>query len=107
MRDMKHCTWNISNLIMNDSSSKTMERRSTRLTVRPVILADAPDDDMHVDSQVAESSSRAKKRKFHEVKNNKVGPQAKKFRGRRGLLRQLVEMPLDVLFEVRATVHFL
>jgi hypothetical protein len=95
---------------MNDSSSKTMERRSTRLTARPVILADAPDDDMQVDSeyeQVAESSSRAKKRKFHEVKNNKVGPQAKKFRGRRGLLRQLVEMPLDVLFEVRATVHFL
>jgi hypothetical protein len=34
-----------------------------------------------------------------------VSTQVKKFRGKRGMLRQLVEMPLDVLFEVCATRH--
>ncbi|KAF8810052.1 hypothetical protein BYT27DRAFT_7186905 [Phlegmacium glaucopus] len=91
---------------MNDvnSPSKVMERRSTRLTARPANLAEALDDNMQVDSEYeqlpAESSSRGKKRKSREDKGRKVGPQVKKFRGKRGLLRQLVEMPLDVLFEI-------
>jgi hypothetical protein len=97
---------------MNDSSSavspsKVAERRSTRLTARPAMLAEAPDDDMQVDSEyeqnLAESSSRGKKRKTRE---DKVSSQSKKvFRGKRGFLRRLVEMPLDVLFEVCATPH--
>lgn len=90
-------------------SSKATERRSTRLTARPAILAEALDDDMQADSeyeQLAESSSRGKKRKSRED-NNQVGPQVKKLRGKRGLLKQLVEMPLDVLFEVCATIHLL
>jgi len=82
-----------------------MERRSTRLTARPANIAEALDDDIHVDSEyeqpLAESCTRGKKRKFREDKGSKLGPQAKKSRGKRGLLRQLVEMPLDVLFEVR------
>jgi hypothetical protein len=91
-----------------DSPSKNMERRSTRLTARPAKLAEVPDDDIEGDSEYeqppAESSSRGKKRKSREDKDSKLGSQVKKFRGKRGLLRQLVEMPLDVLFEVRATL---
>ena len=95
---------------MNDtvSPSKVVERRSTRLTTRPVLLAEASGDDMQVDSEyeqsLAESSSRAKKRKSRE---NKVNSQVKRFRGKHGLLKQLVEMPLDVLFEVCAILHLL
>ena len=92
-----------------DSASKSLERRSTRLTARPAMPAEASDDYIQVDSdyeQIAESSSRGKKRKTREDKDSKVGPQAKRYRGKRGLLRQLVEMPLDVLFEVGATVLF-
>ena len=92
------------------SHSEVVERRSTRLTAHPVMLAGVPDDDMQVDSEyenLAESSSRGKKRKAQKRKSreDKVNPQAKKFRGQRGLLRRLVEMPLDVLFEVCATLH--
>ena len=91
-----------------DSPSKVTERRSTRLTARPALLAEALGDDMQVDSDyeqcLAESSSRGKKRKSRE---DKMNPPLKKFRGKRGLLRQLVEMPLDVLFEVCATLHLL
>jgi len=99
---------------MNDTSSpvspsKVAERRSTRITTRPAMLTEAPDDDMQVDSEyeqnpsLAEASSRGKKRKSRE---DKVNPQVKKYRGKRvGLLRQLVEMPLDILFEVGATLH--
>lgn len=95
--------------MMNDTSpSIVVERRSTRLTARPAMLAEAPDDDMQVDSEyeqnLAESSSRGKKRKSRE---DKVGSQVKKFRGKRGLLKQLVEMPLDVLFEVSVTLYLL
>ena len=95
---------------MNDtvSPSKVVERRSTRLTARPVLLAEASGDDMQVDSEyeqsLAQSSSRAKKRKSRE---NKVNSPVKRFRGKHGLLKQLVEMPLDVLFEVCAALHFL
>ena len=84
-----------------------MERRSTRVTARPGKLAQVPDDDMLVDSDYEEphegssSSTRAKKRKSREDKDSKQGPPVKKVRGKRGLLKQLVEMPLDVLFEVR------
>lgn len=94
---------------MNDavSPSKAVERRSTRFTARPAMLAEAPGGDMQVDSEYeeqnfAESSSRGKKRKSRE---DKVRPQVKRFRGKRGLLRQLVEMPLDVLFEVCANLR--
>ena len=93
---------------MNDtvSPSKVAERRSTRVTARPALLAETSVDDMQVDSEyeqdLPESSSRGKKRKSREYK---VKPQAKKFRGKRGLLRQLIEMPLDVLFEVCANLH--
>ena len=96
--------------MMNDFSpvSKVAERRSIRLTARPAMLSEGPGDDMQVDSEyeqnLAESSSRGKKRKSRE---DKVNPQVKKFRGKRGLLRRLVEMPLDVLFEVCATFHLL
>lgn len=90
-----------------DSSSK-VERRSTRLTARPLNLAEEAEDDddmmiMRIDPDYeqalaeSESSMRGKKRKSRE---DKVSPQAKKSRGKRGLLRLLVEMPLDVLFEV-------
>ena len=97
-----------------DSSSKIMERRSTRLTVRLAKLPEFPDDDMQLDDSeyeeppFAESSMCGKKRKSHEDKNRKASSPVKKFRGKRGLLKQLVEMPLDVLFVVRATVshHF-
>ena len=88
------------------SPSKVAERSSTRLTARPALFAKTSGDDMQIDSEyeqsLAESSSRGKKRKSRE---NKVNPQAKKFRGKRGLLKQLVEMPLDVLFEVCASLH--
>ena len=82
--------------------SQVAERRSTRLTARPAILSEDLGDDMQVDSEYEEnittrSSSRGKKRKSRE---DKVNPQLKKFRGKHGLLKQLVEMPLDVLFEV-------
>ena len=98
---------------MNDtvSPSKVAKRRSTRLTARPVLLAEASGDDMQVDSEyeqnqqsLAELSSHGKKRKSRE---NKVNPQVKRFRGKRGLLKQLVEMPLDILFEVCAILHLL
>ena len=91
---------------MNDlgSSYQTMERRSTRLSTHHGHLAEALD--IKVDSEyeqpLTELPTRARKRKACEDKNSKVGPQAKKIRGKRGMLRQLVEMPLDVLFEVGA-----
>jgi hypothetical protein len=85
--------------------SKVAERSSTRLTARPALLAEALGDDMQVASEykqnLAESSSRGKKRKSRE---DRVNPRVKK-RGNRGLLKQLVEMPLDVLFEVCATLY--
>jgi hypothetical protein len=96
---------------MNDvsspgSSSKNVERRSARLTAGSAKIAEASDGDMQADSEYeqqpsAEPPPRGKKRKSREDKDNKLGPQVKKVRGKRGLLRQLVEMPLDVLFEVR------
>ena len=97
---------------MNDtvSPSKVAKRRSTRLTARPVLLAEASGDDMQVDSEYEQTQqslaelSHGKKRKSRE---NKVNPQVKRFRGKRGLLKQLVEMPLDVLFEVCAILHLL
>jgi hypothetical protein len=93
--------------MMNDtvSPSKVAGRRSTRLTERPAVLAETPDDDMQVDSEydyeqtLAESSSRRKKRKS---RHDTTSSQVKRLRGKRGLLKQLVEMPLDVLFEVCA-----
>ena len=103
--------------MMNDSDtvspskSNVAERRSTRRTARPAPFSETSGDDMQVDSEyeqtqqsLAELSSHGKKRKSRE---NKVNPQAKKFRGNRGLLKQLVEMPLDVLFEVCAILHLL
>ena len=95
---------------MNDtvSSLQVAERRSTRITARPALLAEVLGDDMQVDSEyeqnLTESSSRGKKRKSRE---DKVNPQLKKFRGKYGLLKQLVEMPIDVLFEVCATLESL
>ena len=96
---------------MNDivSPSHDAERRSTRLTARPALLAEALGDDMQVDSDYeqnlsTEPSSRGKKRKSRE---EKLKPQLKKSRGKRGILKQLVEMPLDVLFEACATLHLL
>ena len=81
--------------------SQVAERHSTRPTARPAImmLSESLGDDMQVDSEfeqnLTESSSRGKKRKSCE---DRVNPQIKKFRGKRGLLEQLFEMPLDVLF---------
>jgi hypothetical protein len=87
--------------------SQVAERRSTRLTARPALAEDIGDD-MQVDSEyeqnLTESSSRGKKRKSRE---GKVNPRAKKLRGNRGLLKQLVEMPLDLLFEVCASLYLL
>ena len=97
---------------MNDldtvSPSQFAERRSTCITARPALLTEALGDDKQVDSDyymqnsVESSSRRGKKRKSRE---DKVNPQLKKFRGKRGLLKQLVEMPLDVLFEVCSTLY--
>jgi hypothetical protein len=99
---------------MNDTVSPSVaKRRSTRLIERPVLLAEDSGDDMQVDSEyeqtqqsLAESSSRGKKRNL-KSRENKVNPQVKRFRGKRGWLKQLVEMPLDVLFEVCAILHLL
>ena len=87
--------------------SQVAERHSTRPTARPAMLSESLGDDLQVDSEfeqnLTESSSRGKKRKSRE---DRVNPQLKKFRGKRGLLEQLFEMPLDVLFEVSST-HYL
>ena len=87
--------------------SQVAERHSTRPTARPAMLSGSLGDDLQVDSEfeqnLTESSSRGKKRKSRE---DRVNPQLKKFRGKRGLLEQLFEMPLDVLFEVSST-HYL
>jgi hypothetical protein len=61
------------------------------------------DDEEFVDDEmeVAKKSPRGKKRKYDSKGPKADGrPQAKKVRGKRGLLKQLVEMPVDVLFEV-------
>ena len=87
--------------------SQVAERHSTRPTARPAMLSESLGDDLQVDSEfeqnLTESSSRGKKRKSRD---DRVNPQLKKFRGKRGLLEQLFEMPLDVLFEVSST-HYL
>jgi hypothetical protein len=71
-------------------------------------------DDMQVDSEHEQnlnlnvSSSHGKKRTSgNSESEGKVNPQVKKIRGKRGLLKQLVEMPLDVLFEVCDSLRFL
>jgi hypothetical protein len=65
------------------------------------------DDSEFIDDEVevAEKKPRGKKRKTYDNNDTKADgqPQAKKVRhvrGKRGLLKQLVEMPVDVLFEV-------
>ena len=69
------------------------------------MYVDPPSDDSEfVDDEVevAEKKPRGKKRKYDNNDTKANGrPQAKKARGKRGLLKQLVEMPVDVLFEVR------
>lgn len=52
--------------------------------------------------------TRSKKRKTSEIANEGKavgGSKPKKLKGNRGLLRALVEMPLDILFEVRYACH--
>jgi hypothetical protein len=88
-------------------------RRSSRLKTRATSAAPSGSAEMDVDSQdVAYSESdnepltktlKSRKRKIHadESFSPKVDEhRAKKVRGRRGILKQLTEMPLDILFEV-------
>lgn len=88
-------------------------RRSSRLTARATSAVPGGSAEMDVDSQdVAYSESddeplaktlKSRKRKIHadESFNPKADEhRAKKVRGKRGILKQLTEMPLDILFEV-------
>jgi len=88
-----------------------MTRRSSlKSAPRAISIDPLSDDSEFVDNEVevAEKNPRAtrgKKRKTYDNKDTKADgqPQAKKVRsvrGKRGLLKQLVEMPVDVLFEV-------
>ncbi|KAF9534656.1 hypothetical protein CPB83DRAFT_842691 [Crepidotus variabilis] len=88
-----------------------MERRSARLRDAPVKIVqyrDNEDDDaadMDVDAQLVATSSKTpakskgKKRKLSEEPNTAHAP-SKKLRGKRGILKDLVEMPMDILFEI-------
>ena len=88
-------------------------RRSSRLTARVTSAVAGGSAEMDVDSQdVAYPESddelfaktlKSRKRKIHA--NESFNPKAdehraKKVRGKRGILKQLTEMPLDILFEV-------
>ncbi|KIM49552.1 hypothetical protein M413DRAFT_438740 [Hebeloma cylindrosporum] len=87
-----------------------MTRRTRVLKSAPQAMSvDLPSDDgdfndseFDEEMEVAAKKPRGKKRKTSG--NNDVGPpQAKKarhVRGKRGILKQLVEMPFDVLFEI-------
>ena len=71
-----------------------MTKHSTRLKSAPQATpVKLPSDD---------ENPGGKKRKTYDSKGPKVDgrPQAKRVRGKRGLLKQLVEMPVDILFEV-------
>lgn len=102
--------------IMTEDS--TPGRRSSRLTARAMSSVPVPggSDEMDVDSQdvaypesddelpaktLKPTQSRKRKIPVDESFNPKADEhRAKKVRGKRGLLRQLTEMPLDILFEI-------
>ncbi|KAF8965436.1 hypothetical protein BDZ97DRAFT_2074722 [Flammula alnicola] len=88
-----------------------MERRTTRTKksgVNPLgETAELSENEVHDSTpkdepEFTEKKPRPKKRKTGENKDNKEGapPQWKRVRGKRGMLKQLVEMPLDLLFEI-------
>lgn len=84
-----------------------MTRRSRLKSVPRDISIDLPSDDSEfVDDdsevEVAEKKPQGKKRKTYETKPDRQhqAKKARTVRGKRGLLKQLVEMPVDVLFEV-------
>jgi hypothetical protein len=87
-----------------------MTRRSRLKSAPRDISIDLPSDDSEfVDDEVevnkvevAEKKPRGKKRKTYETKpdGQHQVKKARTVRGKRGLLKQLVEMPVDVLFEV-------
>ncbi|KDR81922.1 hypothetical protein GALMADRAFT_240234 [Galerina marginata CBS 339.88] len=83
-----------------------MQRRSTRLPNQP--QKNLAEEDFEPDNDILElenddiplsKKTRGKKRKAKDEKADGQ-PQTKKVRGTRGILKQLVEMPLDVLFEI-------
>lgn len=86
-----------------------MERRSGRIRTLPpksLLEEDASDFEM-ADSPEPETISAAAKKvpkpkKRKEVPTDLAGlqPQPKKLRGKRGLLKDVVNMPMDLLYEV-------
>ncbi|KAF8960633.1 hypothetical protein BDZ97DRAFT_2060556 [Flammula alnicola] len=90
-----------------------MQRRMTQTKksgVNPLEeTAEVSEDEVHdstpKDKPELTEKPCAKKRKTGEHRDNKEGapPQWKRVRGKRGMLKQLVEIPLDLLFEFYAS----
>ena len=88
-------------------------RASTRIKGRPCVslaeaTADTDEEFMQSDALAPEKPTRSKKQKTSETPNERRavgGSKPKRLRGNRGLLRALVEMPLDILFEVCHVSH--
>lgn len=85
-----------------------MRRRSARLRQQPLksLVEDdfAPEDGEAVDQEERDDDAAVEKPKRKKRKTDAVNASdqtlPKKARGKRGLLRKVVEMPLDLLFEV-------
>jgi len=81
-----------------------MARRLRLKSAPHYISIDLPSDDSEfVDDEVEVAEKpRGKKRKTYETRPNgqHQAKKARTVRGKRGLLKQLVEMPVDVLLEV-------
>ncbi|KAF8968302.1 hypothetical protein BDZ97DRAFT_1696676 [Flammula alnicola] len=80
------------------------QRRSTRLAMTsPAGQQFVCEEDEEDEEAPVEQKTRGKKRKTEDRQSKGDGQShAKKIRGRRGKLEDLVEMPLDVLFEIFA-----
>ena len=90
-----------------------MSRRSNRVKDAPPKLLEEPASDLEVSTDedagetvASATKPRGKKRKAAaEPDNGSISStqQRKKVRGKRGILKDLVEMPMDVLFEVSSS----
>lgn len=88
-------------------------RSSTRLKDLPLVslaetTADKDKELVQSDALAPAKPTRSKKRKISETANEGKavgGSKPKKLKGNRGLLRALVEMPLDILLEVCYACH--
>ena len=92
-----------------------MERRSKRLESLPLksVVEDGGDgsdgsdverpDTSEAESSVAVTKKNPRPKRRRKISSTNVAAiqtQIKKFRGKRGLLRDVVDMPMDVLYEV-------